>query len=127
MKRKRTIVLSELPHTWLIDIDGTLAVHNGYKDLGEDMLLETSLAFLREIPEQDVVVFLTSRTEESRKLTETFLQQHRIQYDYILYGLPIGERILINDSKPSGLDMAYAINIERNQGIKMEIIIDNSL
>lgn len=127
MERKRTIVLSELPHTWLIDIDGTLAVHNGYKDLGEDMLLEISLAFLREIPEQDVIVFLTSRTEESRKLTETFLQQHHIRYDYILYGLPIGERILINDSKPSGLDMAYAINIERNQGIKMEIIIDNSL
>lgn len=37
--------LSSLPHTWLIDIDGTLLKHNGYKE-GGDELLEGVLDFL---------------------------------------------------------------------------------
>lgn len=33
-----TLVLSALPHTWIFDIDGTICVHNGYKN-GGDVLL----------------------------------------------------------------------------------------
>ena len=127
MRREQIIILSELPHTWLFDIDGTLAFHNGYKNIGKDVPIEGSLAFLRKIPEQDVVVLLTSRTEDCREITENFLKRYHIRYNYILFGLPVGERILINDKKPSGLAMAHSLNVERDQGIEVELIINKSL
>ena len=32
----------------------------------------------------------------------------------IHFGMPMGERIIVNDRKPSGLGMAIAININRD-------------
>ena len=119
--------LSSLPHTWLIDIDGTLAVHNGYKIYEEDVLLTESSEFLRKIPQQDMVILLTSRTEDYREITEDFLHKNHIRYDQIVFGLPMGERILINDRKPSGLAMAHAINVERNRGIDAKMTVNRSL
>ncbi|PAF43648.1 KpsF/GutQ family sugar-phosphate isomerase, partial [Helicobacter sp. 11S02629-2] len=37
-----------------------------------------------------------------------------IRYDYLLHSLPVGERILVNDTKPSGLKCAYALNVKRD-------------
>lgn len=33
----------------------------------------------------------------------------------ILFDMPMGERIVVNDRKPSGIDMAVAINCERDR------------
>ena len=35
----------------------------------------------------------------------------------MLTGMPTGERILINDIKPSGLRTALAINVKRDEGL----------
>ena len=35
MDHTETLRLSSLPHTWVLDLDGTLVRHNGYKT-GED-------------------------------------------------------------------------------------------
>ena len=43
----------------------------------------------------------------------------------IIYDLPHGERILINDKKPSGLNTAIAISNERNEFPLINIKIDN--
>jgi len=117
--------LSCLGHTWLIDLDGTIVKHNGYKIDGVDSLLDGAKAFIESIPEGDKIVFLTSRKEEFRELTETFLEQHGIRYDAILYDLPYGERILLNDRKESGLETAIAVNKERNLEDFPEIFIDS--
>ena len=61
------------------------------------------------------MVILTSRTEEYREITETFLAERGIRYDHILFSMPMGERILVNDRKPSGLDMAVAVNLDRDR------------
>ena len=37
------LVLSGLPHTWVLDLDGTIVLHNGYKMYGEDVFLDLSL------------------------------------------------------------------------------------
>ena len=37
-----------------------------------------------------------------------------IRYDAIVCGVPYGERILVNDRKPSGLTTAIAMNTERD-------------
>ena len=121
------LVLSSLPHTWLIDIDGTIAVHNGYLLHGEDALLNSSAAFLRNLPKEDYVILLTSREEKYREQTVSFLQKSGIRYDEILFGLPVGERILINDDKPSGLCMSYAVHLVRNVGIQIGLVVDKDM
>lgn len=111
------LTLSALPHTWILDLDGTLVEHNGYKIYGEDRFLKGVRDFYRSIPEQDYILILTARTEAYRQQTESFLKENGIRYNQIIYNMPMGERIVINDRKPSGLDMAYAINVDRNQNL----------
>lgn len=124
---KDKIVLSSLGHTWLIDIDGTVAKHNGYKIDGYDTLLPHVKDFFESIPKQDRIIFLTSRKEKYREETERFLANNGIKFDLIIYGLPYGERIVINDNKPSGLEMSIAVCLERDEGLNANIEIDGSL
>lgn len=118
--------LSGLPKTWLIDVDGTIVKHNGYKNDG-DVLLEGVQEFFAQIDEQDVVILLTARNELFRQSTEDFLKANNIRYDKIIFGLPTGERILINDDKPSGLKMGHAINKTRDCNVSLFIKINKDL
>ena len=121
------LVLSTLGHTWILDLDGTIVKHNGYKIDGEDSFLLGAKEFLSSIPEKDMIVFLTSRTDEYRKDTEKFLKKNDIRYDHIIFNAPYGERILINDDKPSRLKMGMAINKERDAILSINIQEDPSL
>ena len=121
------LVLSGLPHTWVLDLDGTIVVHNGYKMYGEDVFLDGAKEFLCSIPEDDMIVFLTSRKKEYANRTEEFLNKNGIRYNAIVYEAPYGERILVNDNKPSGLKMAYAINSDRDVFMQDEFVIDETL
>ena len=123
----RTLTLSPLAHTWLLDLDGTVVKHNGYKLDGRDTLLDGAMEFLRSIPSGDMVVFITSRTEKYREMTERFLRENNIRYDHIIYNAPFGERILVNDRKPSGLDTAIAVSITRNKFSGIQIEVDGKL
>lgn len=122
-----TIVLSSLPKTWILDLDGTLVKHNGYKLDGHDTLLPGAREFLANIGPEDMVVILTSRTEGYRAMTEEFLRENGIRYDYIIFNAPYGERIVINDKKPSGLETAIALSEERNFAPRSQIIRSNKL
>lgn len=113
--------LSTLPKTWIFDLDGTIVKHNGYKLDGVDTLLDGAKEYLENLPKEDKIIFFTSRTEEVREKTIAFLRQHLIRFDDILFNLPMGERIIVNDRKPSGLDMAVAINVNRNQFLLPEV------
>lgn len=108
------LTLSTLPKTWIFDLDGTLVKHNGYKLDGKDTLLAGVKEYLSEIPEEDKIVIFTSRTEEYKELTLQFLIENDIRYDKILFDMPMGERIVVNDRKPSGIDMAVAVNMDRD-------------
>ena len=119
--------LSTLGHTWIFDIDGTIVKHNGYKIDGIDSLLPGAIDFLSAIPEKDMIVFLTSRTEEYREITEDFLRSNNIRYDHIIFEAPYGERILVNDDKPGGLKMSIAINKERDAAIDFSVEEDKDL
>lgn len=121
------LTLSSLDHTWILDLDGTIVVHNGYKMYGKDVFLKGAKDFLYSIPERDKIIFLTSREKQYAELTERFLEENGIRYDLIIYGLPYGERILINDNKKSGLKMAYAVNVERNSMLDISFIFDKTI
>ena len=121
------LVLSTLGHTWILDLDGTIVKHNGYKIDGEDSFLPGAEEFLKRIPERDMIVFLTSRTDEYKEQTIRFFMKHSIRYDHIIFNAPYGERILINDDKPSGLKMSISISMNRDQFNLENPIIDKSL
>ena len=112
---EKSIVMSTLPKTWIFDLDGTILKHNGYKIDGIDTLLEGAKEYLDAIPSDDRIVILTSRTDEYKDITLNFLKDNGIRYDEIIFNIPYGERIVVNDRKPSGLDMAYAFNLDRDK------------
>jgi len=122
-----SITLSSLGKTWILDLDGTIVKHNGYKLDGYDSLLPGAKKFLQTIPEQDMIIFITSRKENIRSITEDFLRKHDIRYDKIIYNAPYGERILMNDKKPSGLLTAVAVNTERDIFCDLDFMVDDSL
>jgi phosphoglycolate phosphatase-like HAD superfamily hydrolase len=125
--KKKSLVLSNLNKTWIFDLDGTLVKHNGYKDSG-DALLPGVKEMLNLIPQDDFIIILTARPYELRGMTEVFLKKNEIRYNEIIFNVPCGERILFNDSKPSGLKMAYAIEGERDSGLEhVDITIDDAL
>lgn len=107
---------SSLNKTWIFDLDGTLLKHNGYKT-GTDILLPGVTEFFTNIKDDDKVIILTARSSQFREETEKFLSNNNIRYDFIIYDLPVGERILFNDMKPSGLKTAYAYNLKRDEGL----------
>ncbi len=125
--KENTLKLSTLSKTWIFDFDGTLVVHNGYKN-GKDIFLEGAKEFLQAIPKTDYIVIMTARELSAKEKTEKFLKENDIRYDRILFEMPMGERILINDNKPSGLKCAYAICPNRNEGFRnISIKIDENL
>ena len=122
-----TLMLSPLPKTWIFDVDGTLLVHNGHlREQGDEVLPGVQELF-SQISPNDKVVLLTARKEVLREHLESFLNDNGIRFDVILYGMPMGERILMNDKKPSGLVTAYAVNKERDAPLDLNIVIDESL
>ncbi len=121
------IAVSPLSKTWILDLDGTIVKHNGYKLDGHDTFLPGAEQFLKRIDPEDMVVFVTSRTKECMEMTERFLREHGIRYDHIICGAPYGERILINDRKPSGLPMSIAVNPKRNEFTDTVFVRDETL
>lgn len=108
------LTLSTLPKTWIFDLDGTLVKHNGYKIDGHDSLLEGAKEYVEGLPKEDFILILTSRTDKYKEMTLSFLADNSIRYDRILFNIPMGERIVVNDRKPSGIDMAVALNVDRD-------------
>jgi hypothetical protein len=110
------VVLSELGQTWLIDIDGTIIKHND--DLKTAQLLPKVKEFFDTLQDKDSVVFLTARSKIDYEDIEELLRRNDILYRVvaIICGLPVGERILINDIKPAGLKTSIAINLNRDVG-----------
>lgn len=125
-RQGHVVKVSPLAKTWILDIDGTIFKHNEYKTDGEDSFLEGAEKFLKEIPEEDMVIFITSRTETEKELTEKFFEKHNIRYSTVIYNAPYGERILLNDAKPSGLVTALAYTTKRDEFCKVLFETDNT-
>ena len=118
---------SSLNKTWILDVDGTLVKHNGYKIDGHDTLLDGVKEFFEKISAKDKVVLVTARQEKYLRALKEFLKKNNIRYDYLLVDMPTGERILVNDRKPSGLDMAFAVNKDRDKRLNIQFKINEDL
>lgn len=109
------MILSTLPKTWIFDLDGTLVKHNGYLLDGADTLLDGVKEYMGGLPPEDRILILTSRKETYKTSTVRFLDENGIRYDAVLFDMPVGERIVVNDRKPSGIRMAVAVNCTRDR------------
>ena len=118
---------SPLSKTWILDIDGTLVKHNGYLIDGHDTLLDGVKEFFKKLSSDDKVVLLTARKEEYLPALKDFLAKNNIRYDVLLTDMPMGERILINDRKPSGLDMAFSVNKDRDAKLDIAYKINREI
>lgn len=121
------LTLSPLPKTWVFDVDGTIVKHNGHLTQEGDQLLPGVKELFESIPATDVIVLMTARKPEYEDALKKFLAKHNIRFDYLLTDMPQGERILVNDRKPSGLQTAYAVNKNRDQALSLSFEVDNSL
>jgi len=121
------LVLSPLPKSWLLDLDGCIVRHNGHLE-GNDELLIGVVEFWRSIPVADRIIVMSSRPETERQAIMDFFAERGLRVDQIILGLPHGERICVNDTKPSGLRTAVAINVARDVGLGAVVFaIDESL
>lgn len=127
MKNSETIKLSTLPKTWILDLDGTIFKHNSHLN-GKDILVDGIKAFFRNnIKDNDFVIVLTARDIMYKKSTVENLKKNNLRVDQIIFNLPVGERIIINDKKPSGLFTAFAVNTKRDKKIQTKFLIDKDI
>lgn len=109
------------PKTIICDIDGTLIKHHGnltQQLLNDPEALPGTIEKLNEWDRKGYqIILITGRKEPMRKITEEQLVKLGIVYDKLVMGVTSGERILINDSKPTGEKTAFAVCVERNLGI----------
>ena len=132
--------LSPMAKTWILDLDGTLVVHDGPYIMGKDEFLPGAREFLESIPQRDMIIFLTARSEYEKPHTMRFLKENKVRYDHIIFNAGEGERIMINDMKPDGLVTAFvpahlrcltrnwhAINTKRDRFCRTEFITDRTM
>ena len=114
--KKKLSRLSLLPKTWLIDLDGTIILHNSHFCDG-NILLDKVADLWKIIPKKDKIILLSAREKKYSIKTINFLKKNKLRYDHIIFDLNVGERIVVNDKKPDGLKTALAINLKRNEGV----------
>lgn len=124
---QNNLTLSSLGHTWIFDVDGTIVKHNGYKTDGYDTILPGVKELFDTIPAKDMIIIVTSRKTSEKENLKKFLSENKLRYNHIIFNAPMGERIIVNDNKPSGLKMAYAVNKERDEALDINITVDKNL
>ena len=115
---------SNKPKTILCDIDGTLIHH--CQDIVEQtrsssaVPLPNTMDLMRKWDSLGYkIILMTGRRESARAATIKQLGDLGIIYDDIIFNVGSGDRILINDKKPNSTrNTAYAVNVNRNHGIK---------
>ena len=116
--------INNKPKTIICDIDGVLLQHKNTglsnQILGNPKPLDGTIEKLTEWDSKGYnFILITGRRESLRKKTEEQLVMYGIFYDQLVMGVGGGDRVVINDRKPnSERNTAYAINLNRNEGIE---------
>lgn len=106
--------------TIFCDLDGTIFENSSSHFppyIGESPALAKNIERLLELQSKEhlTIIFVTSRSEDYREITEKQLDDLGITYKDLIMGLPHSERILINDfSKTNPFPSASSINLIRN-------------
>jgi hypothetical protein len=114
--------------TVFLDIDGCIFNHPGnFIDITMEAENNKVLPWVMSMfsnweVEGTCIVLTTGRKECQREATEKQLLSHGLFWDRLIMGLNNGPRIVINDRKRDGTKTAFAVNLDRNEG--MESLLD---
>lgn len=113
---------ANIPKTIICDIDGCILEHQGTLTNIHSNITKLLPGVTEKFNEWNMksykIILLTGRPESMRDLTVSQLASFGLFWDVLIMGATRGERILINDIKPtSELNTATAINLKRNEGL----------
>jgi hypothetical protein len=104
--------------TLLVDLDGTLVFHNANPLEDKDVFLPGAIAWLKDAKEKGYFIVLTTARAYTACLPiMKVLKEQGFIFDRLLFELPTGPRILINDGPEKGAVKAIAHNVPRNLGV----------
>lgn len=112
---------------YFFDLDGTLCEAGGpygKKEWNNVNILPGVKEKLKELKEKNnYIIIVTSRPLEQKNLTLNFLKENNICYDNILFGIPNGSRVMINDyAKSNPYPAVEALNTKRNTADWLEML-----
>lgn len=108
--------VTEHPNVWFFDLDGTILEYNLIFSEGIDRLLPGVKSLWSSFSKDDMIILVTARPSYLKEKTIEFLNENNIRFNHIIFDLPRGERILVNDTKPNGTKTALAWCVNRNNG-----------
>jgi hypothetical protein len=117
--------------TIFVDLDGVLVLNSAQYTQpywGTTEGIDDNIAVLNRLHDTGRVhvVITTARHESHRKVTLRQLERCGVKYDSIIFGLPHGKRIVVNDYAPSNpFKSADSINIRRNSTDLKEMLEDS--
>ena len=107
------------PKTIIIDVDGVIFQHgNWWADTPS--LPGIKEAFHEWERKGYCIVIMTARPECMRPELEERLKKNHLFWNHLVMGVSSGERVVINDAKPSGR-CASAHAVERNGDFDLQI------
>lgn len=110
---------------YFVDLDGTLVSGSNPQNFWENsVLIEGAKNKLIELKKANQIIYIvTSRPSWTSKNTEEFLVSNEVPFDKIIYDIPVGPRVFINDyAESSPYPSVVAINTKRNSGDWIEKI-----
>ena len=99
------------PKTLFVDFDGTTFYH-----ATENIIPGTKEKFDEWNEKGYTIIITTARPSSAKEQTLRALDENGLQYHAIIFDLPNGDRVVLNDIK-EGKNRAFAINVERDKGI----------
>ena len=97
--------------TLFVDFDGTTFEH-----ATENILPGTKEKFKEWNDNGYTIIITTARPSSAQEQTIRALDENGLLYHSVIFDLPNGDRVVINDLK-EGKERAIACNVERNGGI----------
>ncbi len=103
--------------TIFVDLDGTLILFNLEPERVTDRIIMSTMKYLIKKKAEGACIVCT--TARSYKHTMMAIVNAGIPldfFDHIIYDLPMGRRVLINDHKDGAPESAVAVNLFRDEG-----------
>ena len=108
-------------NTYFVDVDGTIFKYRKFETYENTEVepIQSTVDFLyQKKKEGHMVILTTARPKELKDHTLLELGKHNIPFDRLVMGIERGPRYVINDMDPSKSEKrAFAVNLERDQGI----------
>lgn len=108
-------------NTYFVDIDGTLVKYRTFdKLITEPSVPITDVINLvnEEYEKGNHIVLTSARPISMKEFTMREMRSLGVKYNYLILGIGRGKRFLINDKSETGEKKAYALNLDRDKGLK---------